>query len=87
MFKDKVIFRIHSKKNNGLNGLFIELRRNNIKEYDSIFDWWKHKYTAKCGDMAVTDSMMLFAICKLALMLLEERVRYCKELEDRGFRK
>jgi hypothetical protein len=83
MFKDKVIFRINSKSSN----TYIELRRNNLKWYDNIFDWMKHKYTAECGEIAVTDSVMLFAICKLALMLQEDRVRYYRELEDRGFRK
>ena len=84
MFKEKIIFKINSRIN---SSLYIELRRNDILNYEGILDWWKHKYTAECGDMAVTDSMMLFAICKLSLMLLEERVRYYKELEDRGFRK
>jgi len=84
MLRDKIIFRIESKNK---SQVFIELRRNDILNYDSILDWWQHKYTAECGDITITDSNMLFAICKLALKLQEDRVGYYRELEERGFRK
>lgn len=81
--KEKIIFKIFSKN----DMFFIELRRNDKKRYKTFKEWWKHKYTATCGEISVTDSCMLYTICKLALLIQEDRVKYYKELEDRGLRK
>jgi hypothetical protein len=50
-------------------------------------EWIKGKYIAECGDVACCYDDKYEAICRLALELQKDRVRYYKELEDRGFRK
>lgn len=65
---------------------YIEKKQEQIIE-KNLLEWIKGKYIAECGDVACCYDNKYEAICRLALELQKDRVRYYKELEDRGFRK
>ena len=84
IFKSKIVFRIEDKNN---WNIYIELTRCGLNKCDGIKEWIKGKYIADCGEASTCYMDKDEAICKLALMIQKDKVRYYKELEDRGFRK
>jgi hypothetical protein len=84
IYEDKIIFKIEDKID---SNIYIELIRCGLKRCDSIIEWLEGKYIASCGEVTQCWMDKDEAICKLALHLQKDRVRYYKELEERGFRK
>ena len=84
LFNEKIIFRVQHRSN---PNIFIELKRCGLNKCKNLLEWIKGKYIAECGDVTCCYDNKYEAICRLALELQKDRVRYYKELEDRGFRK